>query len=372
VAIFACRAFIYVLSMGQLLYFHAKRCYQNCREREFIKLGAIRIPAYLSQWQGAVSLFLTTCLLIMLSLEPILHCVNSDDEIFSEHCEEGEKVLFAYSVISALALFSYFLLLIDLAVFSTRVSAFVLVITRLLSEVALFCFGIIFFALTFASATSTLEQDDPDFAGIPKSFIVLSKITLGMLGGAHYDVLHEYPALMFVVILYVIFTVIFLLNLLIAQLNTAYAATYVDMVGYARLNRGKIVTDTMTSVPSWRWQRWKRGLKLDERCEFGEGDLGVTGGIQVWELASMNVTTVDMIRRFGGSTSVAAQWPEEADADEDDQLDRIEKLIEKAIKRMGSGGGGKTKGKGSAGGSSDQAGQESGSGAHESGGDNSE
>jgi len=43
-----------------------------------------------------------------------------------------------------------------------------------------------------------------------------------------------------------------------------------------------------------------------------------------------------MIRRFGGSTSPAAQWPEEdtAGGDEEDRFERMEKLIEKAMKRM--------------------------------------
>jgi len=142
------------------------------------------------------------------------------------------------------------------------------------------------------------------------------------------------------VLIYIVTTVVFLMNLLIAQLNCAYQSTYIDMLGFARLNRGKIVTEAMISVSSARWEKFITAMHLDDPCEFGEGDLGVTGGIQVWEPASLNVTTVDMIRRFGGSTSVAAQWPEEADADEDDQLDRIEKLVEKAIKRMSSGGGG--------------------------------
>ena len=31
----------------------------------------------------------------------------------------------------------------------------------------------------------------------------------------------------------------------------------------------------------------------------------------MYELASLNPTTVDMIRRFGGSTSPEIQWPEE-------------------------------------------------------------
>ena len=37
---------------------------------------------------------------------------------------------------------------------------------------------------------------------------------------------------------------VFLLNLLVAQLNGAYASVYDDMVGYARLTRGSIIAGT--------------------------------------------------------------------------------------------------------------------------------
>ena len=81
---------------------------------------------------------LTVFLVCMLSLEPILHCLGKEGPLFNEDCPEGKQLLFTYSVFSALSLLCYYLLLIDLAVFSTRVSAFVLVCSRLLSEVALF------------------------------------------------------------------------------------------------------------------------------------------------------------------------------------------------------------------------------------------
>jgi len=281
-------------------------------------------------------------------------------------------MLFPYSVMSTMGMLLYFLLLSDLSVFSTRVSAFALICTRVVSEVALFLFGLSFFVCAFACAVSALEQDDPDFAGIPKSALQLYKITLGMFSGAHYDMLIDYPALMVAIFGYVVTTVIFMLNLLIAQLNCAYQATYQDMVGFARLNRGKIVMETMPSVAKQRWQRFSGNLRLDERVEFGEGDIGLSGGIQVWEPASANITTVDMIRRFGGSTSPAAQWPEEENAgdDEEDRFDRMEKLIEKAMKRMASGGKGSKKGGGSStnlSGSEDQAGSGGGSVIHNSG-----
>merc|ERR1712190_620862 len=105
----------------------------------------------------------------------------------------------------------------------------------------------------------------------------------GMFGGTHYDVLEHDPALLVAVVFYLVLANIFLLNLLIAQLNCAYAATYQDMVGFARLNRGKIVTEAMISVSSRRWEKFMSSLHLEDPCEFGEGDIGLAGGLQVQE-----------------------------------------------------------------------------------------
>merc|ERR1712190_366392 len=122
------------------------------------------------------------------------------------------------------------------------------------------------------------------------------------------------------------------------------------MVGFARLNRGKIVIDAMPSVPYWRWKTFIDSLTLDTRIEFGEGDIGLSGGIQVLEIASLNPTAVEMIRRFGGSTSPLMQWPEEDLAgtnDDEERFERMEKIIQKAMKRLNSSGGSKSKGGGS-------------------------
>merc|ERR1719447_2238062 len=269
--------------MGQWMTFHTKYTIRDFRHNDLVQVGPVKVPAHLCVWQGAASMGLTVLLVLMLSLEPIIHCAaHSDaDTIFTEHCEEGERLLFAYSIMSTLAMLLYFLLLSDLSVFSTRVSAFVLVFTRVLSELLLFLFALCFIVLAFACAVSALEQDDPDFAGIPLSGLQLFKITFGMFSGAHYDLLTQYPALFFTAVLYVIATVIFMLNLLIAQLSCAYMATYSDMLGFARLNRGRIVTETMPSVPSSRWHAFVQSLRLEDRVEFGEGDLGLAGGIQV-------------------------------------------------------------------------------------------
>merc|ERR1719497_16870 len=130
--------------------------------------------------------------------------------IFTEVCSAGLDLLTAYSYLSAAAMLAYFLLLSDLSVFSTRVSAFALICARVVSEVALFLFGLSFFVCAFACAVSALEQDDPDFAGIPKSALQLYKITLGMFSGEHYDMLMSFPALMAAIFIYVLTTVIFM------------------------------------------------------------------------------------------------------------------------------------------------------------------
>merc|ERR1712061_156219 len=110
-----------------------------------------------------------------------------------------------------------------------------------------------------------------------------------MFGGTHYDILEEDPALLAAVVFYIVCANIFLFNLLIAQLNCAYAATYLDMVGFARLNRGKIVTEAMMSVSSKRWDNFIGSLHLEDPCEFGEGDIGLAGGLQVMEPASLTL-----------------------------------------------------------------------------------
>jgi len=332
---FACRIFVYTFSMCAWLVYHGKSCFRDCREGNLVKVWKLRIPEYMCNWQDQAALLLTACLVLMLCLEPILHCISSPNvEQFTSRCPETEDSLWWYSVISTSAMLLYFLLLIDLAVFSTRVSAFVLVCGRVISEVALFIFSLVFFALAFACGIAALEQDSFAFDGVPKTLLNLLKVTLGMFSTVHYDSIGDFPALFIVIVAYIIITVVFLMNLLIAQLNCAYQSTYQDMLGFARLNRGKIVYETMPSVTKKRWNNFVDALRLEDRIEFGEGDIGLAGGVQMWEPAGLNNTTVDMIRRFGGSTSPAAQWPaEESRHDDEDRFERLERQIEKAMKR---------------------------------------
>jgi len=124
-----------------------------------------------------------------------------------------------------------------------------------------------------------------------------------------------------------------------------------------------------------RWKRFVASLRFDQLLEFDEGDVGLSGGIQIREPANQNVQTVDIIQRFGGTSSPEMQWPEEGI--EEDPVDRIKALLAQINKKAsetkrtkkrggGSGGGSGASGGGPKGGSNGSAGSEPGSEEHSS------
>merc|ERR1719265_1961002 len=98
------------------------------------------------------------CLIIMLASEPILHCLDDDgDKLFNATCKASKDIkFFPYSFFTMIAMMLYYILLIDLAVFSNRVSAYVLVCGRMLVELALFLLALTLVLLTLASGFSCL------------------------------------------------------------------------------------------------------------------------------------------------------------------------------------------------------------------------
>jgi hypothetical protein len=339
--IFGCRSFIYLMSMCVLLYGHVTSTVKAYRTKSTIKLGCIRIPRYLKQWQDAASFCLCICLMGMLWLEPIIRCWEyADGKLFFADCKENEGALMPYTIFAMAAMMFYYILLIDLTVVSTRISAFSLVCVRMISEVALFLGALLGSILTFASATSALEQKDPDFAGIPKAAYAFLRMVLGAFDATRYTKLHDEPMLEIMVFIFLVVTAIFFLSMLVAQLSCAYSAVYEDMVGYARLERTETIVEIVTQVSKSRWSGFVEGLRLGKRLEFNAGDIGVAGGIQMREAANIHPTTVDMIKRFGGSTSPEAQWPEEDEgADGEDKFEKMEKLLQRTLQRITKTGG---------------------------------
>jgi len=356
-AVFVCRAFIYLFCMCHRLFLHAKNTFHDIKANNVVRVCHIPVVEYLTNWQELASLLLCLVLALMLTTEPILHCAGKASGSFAgaglwtEYCPEAENLRFAYSLLSMFAMLIYFSLIIDLSVLSTKISAFVLVCGRVLSELGLFLFGFLFVTLAFSCGVTALRHEHEDFSGIGRSALAMSKLLLGMYNGSRVDELEDDPVLLLTIFAYALLTIVFLVNLLVAQLSCSYQATYQDMLGFARLNRGKIVVEVMLTCPRWRWDRVVDSLELDRRVEFGEGDIGLPGGIQVFEPASAHPTTVDSIRRYGGSTSPAERWPQEEtkQKDAEDRLKRMEKILEKVMRKLagrprGSKSGGDTSG----------------------------
>merc|ERR1719446_867951 len=335
IAIFAFRVFIYLFSMGGMILQHTSKILGACRRGDVLRVGKCVIPMYLTSWQESFNLILMLILMGMLSTEPILHCFGSEGvDTFSPYCKEIEDFSGVYYSLNMVAMILYYTLLLDLAVFNNRVSAYVLVIGRMLSEIVLFLLAMSCVLLTLSSAFSCLEQDDEAFKNIGSGIMNLWEMLLRMFSTDHYKSLHDIPVVLIGVYAYLVITTVFLFNLLIAQLCCSYDAIYADMVGYARLKRCRIIVETMPAVSPKRWVFFKDSLGLDNRIEFNEGDIGVAGGYQTLEAANAHPTTIDSIKRVGGTTSALAQWPEEEGDMEDDKFGKLETLIKKAMDTM--------------------------------------
>jgi len=350
VAIFCCRVFIYLFSMTQIIFTHTFKLMNNFLDKDFVTVyGFPFVPRQFLEWQELASFVLGLTLVGMLCTEPIVHCLNTgiaNNTLFTEVCGASKNITFLYTLLGMAAMFLYYSLLFNLVVFSNRISAYALVCGGMLSELGLFLSAFFVAILTFSSCVSVLrhEFDFDSFTNIPHSMVALMEISLGMYTSEKHEALKTGPLVFIVLGVFMICVIVFLVNLLVAQLTCAYDGIFVDMLGSARLTRIRVIVEFMPKVPASTWEKFVRYLQLEKPLEFNQGDVGLPGGIQVLEAANLNPTTVEQIRRFGGSTSVTNQWPEEENLDEDDRFDRMEKLIQQAAQMVKRGRGGSHQG----------------------------
>jgi len=336
--VFICRAFIYLGSMCFLLIRQLRLVIADFRAGDVMRFHGIPVPKYILSAQEVGYIGLLTTLIIMCTQEPIFWCLGNMDGdfpgsgLFTSACPEAVSHLEIYSITACVSMFLYWLLIMNLSIFSMQISAFVLVCGQVMGELLLFLTSLAFLILAFATSVSAISHQLPDFAGIDAAALSLLAISLGLFPSEKFLELKESVWVTLLVVVFVIIVVAFLLNLLVAQLNQAYASVYLDMQGYARLNRAEVIVTTLEGVRLSSWKRFLQSLRLDRPLEFNEGDVGLAGGIQILEPANANPTTVDSVRRFGGSTALSQPWPEEEEAAEEDRFARLEKLIAKVSK----------------------------------------
>lgn len=338
IALLTCRCLIYLGSMLKIFYSQLRLLVSDCKTRSFVRIMyCIPVPAYLVSFQETGNLVLLIILICMCALEPLWYCIGTpefEQTTFTPVCPASMKTQEVYALISGLGILLYWALLMDFTILSMRISSFVMVCGRVLQEVGLFLMALIFAILAFATAISALEQQLEHFQGVENGMLSLLQIALRMYPTSGFKYIKEEPWVLVAICMFTIVVAIFFLNLLIAQLNQAYQVVYEDMQGFARLNRASVIVATLLDVSPKRWKRFLASLRFDERLEFNEGDIGLAGGIQILEPPNANPTTVDLIKRFGGSTSPTMPWPEEEEDGDDDRFDRLEKLIVRTTKSV--------------------------------------
>jgi hypothetical protein len=331
--IFSGRVINYTCSMGRLAFNHTRKIYFAYAKGEYVWfLGILPLPKYLKDPSDLAAFVLYFFLIGMAVNEPMGYCFRSPDFPTEECSEASTRLKWWYSVFSMCAMALHWLLIVDMSVFSTKLSAFVLVCSYVLSEVSRFLIALSFLLCCFGSAIACLRREHPDFEDVQKSVLSLFAISLFLMPRDYRDYQYD-PALLVAVFIFVTASVILLLNLLIAQLNCSYEYVYQDMVGFARLNRAQVICESLLTCSEARWHRFVAGLRLDQRVEFNEGDIGIAGAIQLHEPASLNPITHETIIRYGGSCSPEMRWPEDLAASKD-RFERMEQLVNKAIKRV--------------------------------------
>jgi len=363
IAVFVFRVFVYVFCCGQLIIYHSKVSIEAYKNKETVKIRGVLIPEYLLSFQEYITVLQALTLLLMLALCPKLWCMGHWWEdyygygVLTDHCPQahhapdhiGEaQATLPYGILSAVTMLIFFARMVDLAVVNNTVSAYVIMSGQVMVEVALFLLALGFVIVAWACSVEALfELNTQNFDNVADSMLSYLSNAFGLFNPTEYELIYRSGGWIYLLFILFIITVhIFLINLLIAQICSAHQAVYLDIIGYARMRRIISIYQTMPYVTSITWEKWITTLGLDERLEFNMGDIGLAGGMQVKEPANANITIVDSIRRFGGSTSPAVPWPqEEEDGDEQQGFERLEKLMQRVAKKV-EGGGGKKRGKG--------------------------
>jgi hypothetical protein len=336
--IFGMRCFNYLFIMGRLFVIHAPRVTRAYLRKETFKIGGcVSIPEYFKDAYDFASFALMWLLAGMAASEPMIWCAAireaSDPEFPTELCIKADDVMQEYSVLCFIAMMIQWMLISDMVVFSTQLSAFMKIVRHVLAELGRFMIALTFLLLTFGSAISVLDHDQEDMQTILDAAMALYAITVKLYQDDYRGV--DEPMLVVVVFAYQTAVTILLLNLLIAQLQCSFEFINADAVGYARLNRSLVIADSISTIQDLPWNKFVESCGFENKLEFSEGDVGVNGGMQTTEPAQLHSNTRETIFRFGGSCSPENPWPEEDhEADAENKFDKMERLLQSAIKKM--------------------------------------
>ncbi|CAK9080552.1 unnamed protein product [Durusdinium trenchii] len=219
---FCCRLMNYVGSLGPLTILEIRQLVADVRAGSFKSLGCL--------------------------MEPFLHCLSAMD------CPQGRQHQDVYSGCAFLAMIIFWTQLLDLAIFSEKIMACVLVCSCLVADMALFLLALLTILLAFTVAIGTLHYHVSEHGGAGAWLRELTLMALRMYAQEH----------------------------------------YLELKGIARLKRANITCTTLKDIPQHRRMAFLDSL-----------------GLEVLEPAIERVVTEDTIKRFGGPSAPTVPWPKE-------------------------------------------------------------
>ncbi|CAE7808573.1 unnamed protein product [Symbiodinium sp. CCMP2456] len=344
IAMFTFRSIIYFLGMTQLIYGRVRHICRAIKDGDLVTIANMPIPKRMvDNWREPVSCLLASALIIMFFIEPVLSCLQhyeGDFEgsgLFTDLCPEGKGVREVYSILSLFIVALYMALLLDLAALSIKLNAYVLVAINVLPELFLMITAVAFLVIMFATCVAVSHTSVDAFKDMPTAGMRFFQIAAKMQDNRGMPEISTVPLLMVAIGLFVLAVVFGAFNIFVAQLTCAHQEIYDSMVGYSILRRMQISIDTMQTLRRRKFKQFVDSLVMDEPLEFGEGDIGLPGGVQIMECASLHPQNKESIIRFGGSTESSMQWPKEEAleiASEDARLDRLVKKFDKSLLRI--------------------------------------
>lgn len=335
----AARVLVYTMGFGKLLYSHIYEMHKASVRKEWKQMLGIRVPKYLLKTTEMLSFFLMVDMAFMLTAEPLLHCFGYEaDVLIAFTCGAWtDELSFVYQFFSIMGIFLYVALIFGIgSSISIQISEYRVLCLRAVKQVML-CFGVVALAiLTFALSINAMTREvrnismSHEWKDLGSIVTNLFQLAVGMLDlevlGHMAD---ESPFMLMVLAAFMLLVYTFFFNLLISQFCGVHSALAKDSEGHARLSRGEVILDTLKAVQMKRWKQFVTSLALEKRVDFAEGDIGLPGGLKVFEPAGANPKTQDQIIRFGGHTDPSLPWPEK----HHDEGNSTEKMIQKTIQK---------------------------------------
>jgi len=351
--VIACRAFLYLFSLGQLFAKHAVQTYRAARRKQMRRLTwCVHVPAYLLQTrQEMIEAILILLLLCMLCCEPVLHCLSVSSDWLTDCCEYGEwycALMHSYNRLAAFPMLLYFVLASELVHLNVQLSVFSVICASLVWEFFLYVAVLIFFTAAFASAVACLPQSLGtnsiqlrDFFGWPLAFESMLSMAFNSYGGNNYEEISvaDEPLLKWFVMAFAACWHVYLMNLMVAQLCQRYNDIFHDARGNARLTRGINIYETsMPLISKNRWARFVESLRLGEACELDEGDNGPRGAVPTvenpYDYLQYPAVELDRVQRYGGLANPELPWPSLDEAVDDSAVGRLTRMTKAKFEEM--------------------------------------